>query len=316
MNNVLYIVIPCFNEQEVLMLSAENIIQIIKKLIEKNKISKHSKIVFIDDGSKDNTWSLISNVYNESEHIIGIKLSKNKGHQNALFAGLMYSKDYADMVISIDADLQDDTEVIEEMIDKFLNGFDIVYGVRTSRKNDSFFKRFTAEVYYKLMIRMGVDLIFNHADYRLMSKRALFALSEYHEVNLFLRGIIPQLGYPSTLVGYERKERVAGESKYPFKKMLSFAFDGITSFSIKPIRFILTIGIVMVVISIIALIYSLISKFMGNTVSGWTSIIISIWLIGGIQTLCLGIIGEYVGKVYSESKNRPKYIIEEVLTRN
>ena len=316
MNDILYIVIPCFNEEDVLPVSAEKMNTLLNDLINRKKISTESKIVFVDDGSKDRTWEILSHLYKTSPNYNCIKLSRNKGHQNALLAGLMYSKEYADMVISIDADLQDDIYVIEEMIDSYYQGFEIVYGVRTARTTDSFLKRFSAETYYKLMIRMGVELVFNHADFRLMSKRSLESLSEYHEVNIFLRGIIPQLGFATCTVGYERKEREAGESKYPISKMLSFAFDGITSFSTKPIKLILGIGMVMVLVSIIALIYSLVSKFMGDTVSGWTSIMISIWLIGGIQTLCLGIIGEYIGKVYSESKKRPKYIIDTVLSEN
>lgn len=271
--------------------------------------------MFINDGSTDKTWNIIQQLHNEDLIFSGVNLSRNRGHQNALLAGLMTAKEKADIVISMDADLQDDIDAVDGMIDAFHNGYDIVYGVRSSRKTDTFFKRFTAEGFYKLMNLLGVEIVFNHADYRLMSKRALEALGEFDEVNLFLRGIIPLIGYPSTTVEYERHERFAGESKYPLKKMLSFAFDGITSFSVKPIRFIMNIGIFIFILSIITLTWSLITKFFGFTVSGWTSIVASIWLIGGIQLLSLGIIGEYIGKIYNETKRRPRYIIAEVLDK-
>ena len=304
----IWLVIPCYNEEEVLPETAKRLLEIHQKLVNTNKITPQSKICMVNDGSKDKTWSIISKLHNEN-----INLSRNRGHQNALLAGLMTAKEYADAVISLDADLQDDINVIEKFVDCFNNGYDIVYGVRSSRKTDTFFKRFTAEGFYKVMKVLGVDVVFNHADYRLMSKRALEGLSEFKEVNLFLRGIVPQIGYPSTIVEYERHERFAGESKYPLKKMLSFAFDGITSFSVKPMKIIINIGIAVFFVSIIMLLYALISKILGFAVSGWTSLIGSIWMIGGIQLLSLGIVGEYVGKIYSESKQRPRYIIQELL---
>ncbi|MCR1839479.1 glycosyltransferase family 2 protein [Murimonas intestini] len=309
----IWLVIPCYNEEEVLPETAKRLLEIHQKLVNTNKITPQSKICMVNDGSKDKTWSIISKLHNENNIFSGINLSRNRGHQNALLAGLMTAKEYADAVISLDADLQDDINVIEKFVDCFNNGYDIVYGVRSSRKTDTFFKRFTAEGFYKVMKVLGVDVVFNHADYRLMSKRALEGLSEFKEVNLFLRGIVPQIGYPSTIVEYERHERFAGESKYPLKKMLSFAFDGITSFSVKPMKIIINIGIAVFFVSIIMLLYALISKILGFAVSGWTSLIGSIWMIGGIQLLSLGIVGEYVGKIYSESKQRPRYIIQELL---
>ena len=280
-------------------------------MIFNNDISSNSKIIFVDDGSKDTTWNIIEDLNVNDDIFLGLKLSKNKGHQNALLAGLMYAKEHADMVISLDADLQDDINVIDKFVKEYYNGNDIVYGVRSKRERDTFFKRFTAESFYKFMKILGVNIIFNHADYRLMSKRALGGLSRFKEVNLFLRGIIPLIGFKSSIVLYERNERFAGESKYPLKKMLSFAFDGITSFSVKPIRMITAIGSIIFVISALFFIYSLSMKFLGKTIVGWTSIVCSIWMIGGIQLLCLGVIGEYIGKIYNEVKARPKYIIEK-----
>lgn len=313
MSKVLYITVPCYNEEDVLKETALRLEKKLSGLVERNLVDEKSKIVFIDDGSKDNTWPLIKELHNSNIIYSGIKLSRNRGHQNALLSGLIYAKDYADIIISMDADLQDDVDAVDEMIQKNYEGYDIVYGVRSSRKKDTFFKRFTAETFYSVMQKLGVDLVFNHADYRLMSKRAVQGLSEFEEVNLFLRGIIPLIGFPSSTVEYARNERFAGESKYPLKKMLSLAMDGVTSFSIKPMRMIVNVGIGMLFISIIALIYSIVSKVSGNTVSGWTSMMVSIWMIGGIQTLCLGIIGEYIGKIYNESKKRPRYIIDEVI---
>lgn len=283
------------------------------ELINKGKVSKNSKIAMVNDGSKDKTWEIISKLHQENNLFTGINLSRNKGHQNALLAGLMTAKKYADITISLDADLQDDIKVIEKFVDKYIEGYDIVYGVRSSRNKDTFFKKFTAESFYKFMQVLGVDIVYNHADYRLMSKRTLDALENYQEVNLFLRGIVPQIGFQSTSVEYERNERFAGESKYPLKKMISFAFEGITSFSVKPIRFITNMGILIFAVSIIMLIYFLIQHFTDNTVSGWSSIIVSIWALGGLQLLSIGIIGEYIGKIYLETKNRPKYIIESIL---
>lgn len=309
----IWLVIPCYNEQEVILETSKQLKEIIRSLIEREKIGTYSRIAFVDDGSKDNTWDLIEKLFNEDELFVGIKLSRNKGHQNALLAGLMTARKYADAVISLDADLQDDVSVIEKFIDEFNNGADIVYGVRSARDTDTLFKRRTAEFFYKVMEKLGVEIVYNHADYRLMSKCALDALSDYKEVNLFLRGIVPQIGYKTSIVKYERHERFAGQSKYPLKKMLSFAIEGITSFSIKPIRLVTNTGILAFTVSIMMLVYSIIQHMVGNTVSGWTSIVVSIWALGGLQLIGLGIIGEYVGKVYLETKNRPKYIIEKVI---
>ena len=310
---ILYLVIPAFNEEKVLPITTNELTKKISKLIKDKVISKDSKIMYIDDGSRDNTWNIIEDNNQKNKLIVGLKLSRNKGHQNALLAGLLTSKKYADIVISMDADLQDDINVIDKMIKEYNNGSEIVYGVRSSRKKDSFFKKFTAESFYKFMKLMGADIIYNHADCRLMSKKALESLEEYKESNLFLRGIIPQIGYKSSIVYYERNKRVAGESKYPLKKMLKFAMEGITSFSVKPLKIITRIGFMMTLFSIIVLIYSVIRKLMGNTVDGWTFIIVSIYLVSSIQILSLGVIGEYIGKIYSETKNRPRYIIEKEL---
>lgn len=284
-----------------------------ERMIAANKITKESRIVFVNDGSKDKTWEIIRQLHEENPIFAGINLSKNRGHQNALLAGLLTAKNYADALISLDADLQDDVSVIEKFIDEFYLGHDVVYGVRSSRRTDTFFKKFSAESFYKVMKLLGVNIVFNHADYRLMSKRALEGLNEFEESNIFLRGIIPLIGYPSTSVEYERHERFAGESKYPLKKMLSFAFDGITSFSIKPIRMILNSGILMFLVSIVIMLWSLMDKISGNTVPGWTSLIISIWMIGGIQLISIGFVGEYIGKIYEETKKRPRFIIESFL---
>lgn len=309
----IWLVLPCYNEEQVLPETAKQLKEIMTGLMEQGKISRNSKIAMVNDGSKDGTWSIINKLHEQDSLFTGINLSRNRGHQNALLAGLMTAKEYADAAISLDADLQDDVGVIEKFIDKYAEGYDIVYGVRSSRKTDTFFKRFTAEGFYRVMKWLGVDIVFNHADYRLMSKRALEGLAEFEEVNLFLRGIVPQIGYKTTVVEYERHERFAGESKYPLKKMLSFAFDGISSFSVKPMRMIIHAGAVMFFISIAMLAYSLVRKLMGETIVGWTSLMVSIWMVGGIQLLCLGIIGEYIGKIYSETKKRPRYIVEDVL---
>ena len=309
----LFIVVPCYNEEEVLQETSVRLKQKMTELITKHKISEKSKVVFVDDGSKDHTWEMITELHDQDAMFLGIKLSCNKGHQNALLAGLATVADLADAVISMDADLQDDINAVDEFVNKYKQGFDVVYGVRSSREKDTFFKRFTAEGFYKLMSFLGVDIIFNHADYRLLSSRALKGLLEFKEVNLFLRGIVPMVGYKSDVVTYERAERFAGESKYPLKKMLSFAFEGITSLSIKPIRLIFSLGIGIFLISIIALIYCLIRYLSDNTVSGWTSLIMSIWLLSGIQLMAIGVIGEYIGKVYLETKGRPKFIVEEFL---
>lgn len=310
---VLNLVIPCYNEEEALPLTKKELDKKMSSLMEEGLISENSKVVLVNDGSKDKTWEIITKIHKENHMYVGINLTRNMGHQNALLAGLMYAKNHADICISMDADLQDDINVMDDMIKKYNAGADVVYGVRSSRKKDTFFKKFTAEAFYKLMKIMGVEVVFNHADCRLMSKRALEGLSEFKEVNLFLRGIVPQVGYKTDIAYYERNERVAGESKYPLKKMLAFAIDGITSFSIKPLRMITSIGFIILILSFVVLIYSVIMKLIGNTVSGWTFIVCSIWLIGGIQTLCLGVIGEYIGKIYKETKARPRYIIECVL---
>lgn len=310
---ILYLVIPAYNEEKVLPITTEELTKKLNKLIKNKIISKDSKIMYVDDGSSDNTWNLIKEYNHNNKLVMGLKLSRNKGHQNALLAGLLTSKNYADIVISMDADLQDDINVIDKMITEYNNGSEIVYGVRSSRKKDTFFKRFTAEGFYKFMKLMGADIIYNHADYRLMSRKTIASLEEYKESNLFLRGIIPSIGYKSSIVYYERNKRVAGTSKYPLKKMLKFAIEGITSFSVKPLKIITRLGFFMTLVSIIILIYSVIRKIMGNTVDGWTFIVVSIYLVSSIQILSLGVIGEYIGKIYSETKNRPRYIIEKEL---
>ena len=311
--NVLYVVVPCYNEEEVIKETSKRLKEKLKNLIKEKKISDKSKVMYVNDGSKDNTWEIIKETNKKDKMFTGISLSRNRGHQNALLAGLMTAKNYADVVISMDADLQDDINAIDEMIDKYDKGNDIVYAVRSSRKKDTWFKKTTAQGFYKFMRFMGVDVVYNHADYRLTSKRVLEAFEDYKEVNLFLRGMFPLVGYKSDVVYYERKERFAGESKYPLKKMLNFAWDGITSFSVRPIRLILNLGIIMFIVSLLVLIYSLVVKLLGRTVDGWTFIVCSIWLVSGVQMLSLGIIGEYIGKVYSETKRRPRYIVMENL---
>lgn len=308
-----YFVIPCYNEQEVLPETSKRLLAKLDSLVERCMISPDSRIVFVNDGSRDDTYKIISELHAEDERFCGIKLSRNQGHQNALLAGLMTVKDKCDAAISLDADLQDDIDVIDQFVEKFNEGCDVVYGVRSSRKTDTVFKRSTALGFYKLMKFLGVEVVYNHADYRLMSARALEALSDFKEVNLFLRGIVPLVGFKSATVEYERHERFAGESKYPLKKMMAFAIDGITSFSVKPIRMVFSLGVIIFLCSIAVLIYSLIRWAFGQTVTGWTTLIISIWALGGIQLLSLGLIGEYIGKIYKEVKARPKYIIEETL---
>ena len=307
----LYLVIPCYNEEEVLPETAKRLNRLFDAMEAGDLISGESRIVFVDDGSRDRTWELISSLSTDYPRFRGIKLAKNAGHQNALLAGLMTVKNECDCAITIDADLQDDIEVIPQFIRKFDEGCDVVYGARNDRTTDTFFKRTTAVGFYKFMKAMGVDVVYNHADYRLMSRRALEALSEFSEVNLFLRGLVPLVGYKSDIVYYQRGERFAGESKYPLKKMLSFAFDGITSFSIKPIRLVWSVGAVISILAIVAAIYTLIAKFWGVTTAGWSSLMISIWFLGGVQLVSVGIIGEYIGKIYKETKRRPRYIIEE-----
>ncbi len=313
MSDTLYLVVPCYNEEEALPETSKRLLEKLTKMQEKDLVSKDSRILFVNDGSKDKTWSIIEKLHESNKLFCGLNLSRNKGHQNALLAGLMTAKELADMTISLDADLQDDIDVIDKFVEEYYAGSDVVYGVRSSRKTDTFFKRTTALGFYKFMTKLGVDVVYNHADYRLMSKRALEGLSQFKEVNLFLRGIVPLIGYRHTVVEYERHERIAGESKYPLKKMLSFAWDGITSFSIKPIRIITGLGFLIFILSLVALIYTLIVNLMGKTVSGWTSMTASIWMIGGIQLLSLGVIGEYIGKIYNETKQRPRYIISDKL---
>ena len=313
MNNKLYMVIPCYNEEEVLPETSRRLKEKVNALIEKGKIDKGSRIVFVNDGSKDRTWEIIKTLHEEDFVFSGINLTRNRGHQNALLAGLMTVMDDADMAISMDADLQDDIDAIDEMIDKYLDGIDIVYGVRSSRAKDTFFKKATAEGFYKIMNSMGANTVFNHADYRLMSKRALEGLSRFQEVNLFLRGIVPMIGYPTDVVYYERGERFAGESKYPLGKMLSFAIEGITSLSTKPIRMITFLGFFIFLVSIGILIYSLVRHFMGATIVGWTTLMVSVWGIGGLILLSLGVVGEYIGKIYLETKARPRFLVEQFL---
>ncbi len=306
-------VIPCYNEQEVLPETSARIRDKLRELISKNKISSDSRILFVNDGSKDETWNIIVRLHAEDPVFQGINLSKNMGHQNALLAGLMTAMEHCDVTISLDADLQDDINAIDEMIDKFNAGCDVVYGVRSSRATDTFFKRATAESFYKIMNGLGANTVYNHADFRLMSRRALQGLAEFGEVNLFLRGIVPMVGYKSDIVYYERAERFAGESKYPLKKMISFAIEGITSLSTRPIRLITDLGITIFFVSIVVLIYSLVRHFTGNTIPGWTTTVLSVWAIGGLIMISLGVIGEYIGKIYLESKHRPRFIIESYL---
>lgn len=310
---ILYLVVPCYNEQEVLSETAQRLLEKLESLMGRGMIDEESRILFVNDGSKDRTWEMIEELHRQNPVYQGVKLSRNRGHQNALLGGLMTAKEYADMTISLDADLQDDIDVIDQFLERYYEGCEIVYGVRSARKTDTFFKRFTAESFYRLISFMGGEVVFNHADYRLMSRRALEELSNYQEVNLFLRGIVPMIGFQTDVVTYERHERLAGESKYPLKKMLALAVDGITSLSIKPIRFIVFLGGLLFFCSILMLAYSLVQHFLGNTTSGWTSLIVSIWAIGGLQLLAIGIIGEYIGKIYLETKARPKYIIEKIL---
>lgn len=316
MSKKLYIVVPCYNEEKVLEITTKKLNEKLGKMISDRLVDEKSRILYVDDGSKDNTWNLIKKLCDKNKLVSGMKLSRNRGHQNALLAGLMIAKDHSDMVISMDADLQDDIDAMDEFIKEYNNGCDIVYGVRKSRKKDTFFKKNTALMFYKLMNFLGADIVYNHADYRLMSKRALNELSKFKEVNLFLRGIIPLIGFKTAKVYYERKERAAGESKYPLKKMISFAFEGILSFSVKPIKMITNVGITVSILSFIYFLYVIISHLiLKNAQPGWTTIIALICLFGGVQILCIGIIGEYVGKIYSETKQRPKYILDEIILK-
>ena len=308
---VLYVVIPCYNEEKVLPVTSGLFFEKIHALVKAEKISPESRVLFVNDGSKDETWPIIRKLSEENECCEGICLSRNRGHQNALLAGLMTARCYADITISIDCDGQDDINAMDEMIDHYHKGMDVVYGVRSKRDTDTWFKRTTAESFYKLMNALGAQTVYNHADYRLMSRRALDGLAQFKEVNLFLRGLVPLVGYPSSIVTYERAERMAGESHYPLKKMLSFAFDGITSLSVKPIRLITALGFFISFVSILAILWVLGTKLFGQTVSGWSSMVSAIFFMGGVQLLCLGVIGEYIGKIYNETKARPRFLISE-----
>jgi len=313
MPDTLYIVVPCYNEEEVLPETSRRLKEKMESLQAAGKISDRSRVLLVNDGSKDRTWELIQQLHQTDKLFSGVNLSRNRGHQNALLAGLMTAKDRCDMAISMDADLQDDIGAVDAMVDQYYAGCDIVYGVRSSRAKDTFFKRFTAEGFYRLMNFMGAETVFNHADYRLMSRRALEGLEQFREVNLFLRGIVPMIGYPTGTVEYERGERFAGESKYPLKKMLSFAMEGITSLSTKPIRYITALGFLIFLVSIAMLIYSVVRWATGETIIGWASVICSVWAIGGLILLSLGVIGEYIGKIYLETKERPRFLIRDLL---
>ena len=308
---ILWIVIPCYNEKDVLPITAPMFLEQIQTMISKEKISANSRILFVNDGSKDSTWDIICKLAQEDEHYIGISQSRNRGHQNAVLAGLMEAKDVCDITISIDCDGQDDITAMERMVDEYLAGAEVVYGVRSKRDTDTFFKRFTAESFYKLLDKMGVETVYNHADYRLISARVLQEFADFHEVNIFLRGMIPLVGYKNATVYYERHERIAGESHYPLSKMLALAFDGITSLSVRPISIITGIGCVVSLIGFVGIIWAIITAIMGNTVAGWASIVCIVCFLGGIQLLSLGVIGEYIGKIYLESKHRPRYIISD-----
>ena len=308
---VLYIVIPCYNEEKVLPITSTMFLDKINELVKLNKISDDSRIMFVNDGSKDKTWEIVCDLANKDNHYIGISQSRNRGHQNAVLAGLMEAKDQCDITISIDCDGQDDINAMNKMVDEYLDGCEVVYGVRSKRDTDTFFKRFTAEGFYHLMNWMGAEVVFNHADYRLISSRVLQEFANFKEVNIFLRGMIPLVGFKSTSVYYERHERIAGESHYPLKKMLALAFDGITSLSVKPIRMITGLGLIVTIISFLLIIWAIVGKIQGSTVSGWSSTISIICFLGGVQLLSLGIIGEYIGKIYLETKARPRYIISE-----
>jgi Glycosyltransferases involved in cell wall biogenesis len=313
MSSRLFVVIPCYNEEEVLPETSKRIREKMLSLIDSGKISKDSRVVLVDDGSRDRTWELICKLHEEYSLFSGVKLSRNKGHQNALLAGLTTVSGIADVTISMDADLQDDINAVDEMLDKFYEGCDVVYGVRSSREKDTFFKRFTAEAFYKLTKSLGGEVVFNHADYRLLSRRALEALLEYKESSLFLRGIVPMVGFKSGVVTYERGERFAGESKYPFKKMMAFAIDGITSLSAKPMRMIMSCGIFMLFLAFVLLIGSIVAWIRGYPPFDWKIITFSVWCVGGLTLTALGIVGEYVGKIYLETKKRPRFIVESFL---
>lgn len=310
-NPILYIVVPCYNEEEVLHETNRRLAALLDSLVKDNMIGA-GRILYVDDGSRDHTWQLVEEFAAAGSPVKGLKLAHNVGHQQALWAGLEYAAAHADAVVSIDADLQDNVECIREMVDYFNKGIDIVYGVRRERRTDSFFKKTTAQLFYRLMSNLGGEIVYNHADFRLMSRRAVEALMSYPERNLFLRGMVCSMGYPSAVVYYDREKRFAGESKYPFSKMLSFAVDGITSFSVRPLRYIVLLGLLFILISIVAIIYGFLSYLEGDTMPGWTSLLVSIWFIGGMVTTAIGIIGEYVGKIYKEVKRRPRYFVEKV----
>lgn len=312
---VLYIVIPCYNEESVLRETLKRLSEKITQMVGRGLVSDQSRIVFVDDGSTDGTWNLIREMYKKNKYVVGIRSSRNRGHQNTLLEGLMTVKSDCDMAVSMDADLQDDIEVLDRFIEKYYEGCDIVYGVRSARNTDTRFKRMTAEGFYKIMAFMGVSIVYNHADYRLMSKRALDELAGFKEVNLFLRGIVPMIGFKTDIVSYERNVRFAGESKYPLKKMISFALDGITSLSIRPIRLIAVAGILLFAVSILLLVYFFAGYIRGETIQGWATLVISIWGLSGLQLLAIGVIGEYIGKIYMETKRRPRYIVDEYLKK-
>lgn len=311
MNKTLYIVVPCYNEEEVLPLTSNIFIEKLKFLYSTDKISSLSRVLFVNDGSKDKTWEIIKELSANNEYVEGISLSRNRGHQNALLAGLMYAKDKADVTISIDCDGQDDINAMDQMIDAYLDGCDVVYGVRKERKTDTWFKRFTAESFYKIMKAFGAEVVFNHADYRLMSKKALEHFADFEEVNIFLRGLVPLVGFKSTSVYYDRAERLAGKSKYPLRKMLSLAFNGITSLSIKPIRIVTVLGVIFSLMGFAGVVWAVVMSLLNNTIPGWTSTVCIVSIFGGIQLLSIGVIGEYVGKIYLETKKRPRYIVSE-----
>ena len=316
METKLYIVIPCYNEEKVLPITSKMFLDELNLMIGQKKISDKSRILFVNDGSKDRTWKIIKNLSEEDEHFIGICQSRNRGHQNAVLAGMLEVKDIADITITIDCDGQDDIHAMEAMVDAYHDGCEIVYGVRSSRETDTFFKKFTAESFYKLLNKMGAEVVYNHADYRLVSARVLKEFANFKEVNLFLRGMFPLVGFKSTSVYYERHERLAGESHYPISKMLALAFDGITSLSVKPIRMITGFGVGVSVLSFIGVVWAVISEILGNTVAGWSSIVSIVCFMGGIQLICLGVLGEYIGKIYMEVKARPRYIISERVGKN
>ncbi len=310
---VLYIVIPCYNEEEALPITAKRLVELTNDMIAKNLIAPASRITLVDDGSRDKTWNVISDLCNQDKRFEGVKLAHNAGHMNALWAGMTMASKKCDCVITIDADLQDDVNAMYGFLKEYANGADVVSGVRSSRKKDTFFKRTTAQGFYKMMNHMGVEMVYNHADYRLLSKRALEALLSFGEVNMFLRGMVPMLGFKTAIVKYERGERVAGESKYPLKKMLAFAMEGITSLSNKPIRMVTLAGVICGLLGIVMAVYVLVRLIQGHSVAGWASIMMSIWLLGGLQLVALGLIGEYIGKIYMETKRRPKFILEEYI---